>query len=296
MICFPNAKINVGLRILSKRSDGYHNLETLLYPIGLKDALEIIPAQTDDRGEGGTLETNREEAVETITTAGYRFYQTGVPLKGTAEENLVIKALQQVRERRRIPPIDIHLLKTIPSGAGLGGGSSDGAFMLRLLNDTFRLQFTEGELKRMAVTLGADAPFFIGNRPAVATGIGDQLEPVDLDLSRYFLLLVKPNIEVSTKAAYSMATPATPEVSIQEIVRQPISEWKQVLKNDFETPIFKRYPAIAQIKHQLYKMGALYASMSGSGSSVYAIFKEEPKEPEWKEPFKSYFTWCNRPL
>lgn len=148
----------------------------------------------------------------------------------------------------------------------------------------------------MAATLGADAPFFICNQPALATGIGDQLEPIDLNLSGYFLLLVKPDIEVSTKMAYSMVTPGAPEMSIREIVRQPVNEWKQALKNDFEPPIFKRYPAIARIKQQLYKMGALYASMSGSGSSVYAIFKEEPKEPGWKNTFKGYFTWCNRPL
>ncbi|MDI9606366.1 MAG: 4-(cytidine 5'-diphospho)-2-C-methyl-D-erythritol kinase [Bacteroidota bacterium] len=299
MICFPNAKINVGLHVLSKREDGYHNLETLLYPIGLKDALEIIPAQTGDTEQGKSMETIQVETMRAMgasTTKGYRLYQTGLPLKGAAEENLVIKALRQVKERREIPPIDIHLLKKIPSGAGLGGGSSDGAFMLRLLNDTFKLHFPEEELTRMAATLGADAPFFIGNRPALATGIGDQLEPIDLNLSGYFLLLVKPNIEISTIAAYSMVTPATPEVSIREIVRQPVSNWEKVLKNDFEPSIFKRYPAIARIKQRLYDMGALYASMSGSGSSVYAIFEEKLKEPAWRESFPDCFTWCSQPL
>ncbi len=288
MICFPNAKINVGLHVLSKRKDGYHDLETLLYPIGLRDALEIIPVQTGHSEQG--------MAMETVATVGYRLHQTGVPLRGKVEENLVIKALQQVKKRRSVPSIDIHLLKKIPSGAGLGGGSSDGAFMLRLLNNAFQLRFPEEELARMAVMLGADAPFFIGNRPALATGIGDQLELVDLDLSGYFLLLVKPNIEVSTKEAYSMVTPTMPEVSIGEIVRQPVSEWKWVLKNDFEPPIFKRYPAIARIKQRLYDMGALYASMSGSGSSVYAIFDEELKEPAWRESFQGCFTWCSWPL
>ncbi|MGI6573663.1 MAG: 4-(cytidine 5'-diphospho)-2-C-methyl-D-erythritol kinase [Fermentimonas sp.] len=296
MICFPNAKINVGLHVLSKRSDGYHSLETLLYPIGLKDALEIIPTHTDKTEQGEAMALIQEETVETVetvTTPGYRFYQTGVPLKGTAEENLVIRALQQVRERRSVPPIDIHLLKKIPSGAGLGGGSSDGAFMLRLLNETFQLQLSEEELTGMAASLGADAPFFINNRPALATGIGNRLEPIDLDLSGYFLLLVKPNIEVSTKKAYSMVIPSIPEASIRKIVRQPVSEWKRLLKNDFESPIFKRYPAIARIKQQLYEMGALYASMSGSGSSVYAIFEAEPKEPTWRKSFPGCFTWCN---
>lgn len=305
MICFPNAKINVGLHILSKRSDGYHNLETLLYPIGLKDALEIIPMQTRNIDQGKAVTMIQEETmdtvgtletVKTVTTTGYRLYQTGTPLKGATETNLVIKALQQVKERRSIPPIDIHLLKKIPSGAGLGGGSSDGAFMLRLLNDAFQLQFTEEELTRMAATLGTDAPFFIGNRPALATGIGDRLEPIDLNLSGYFLLLVKPDIEVSTKKAYTMVTPATPEMSIREIVCQPVSEWKRALKNDFEPPILKRYPTIARIKRQLYDMGALYASMSGSGSSVYALFEEEPREPGWRASFTDCFTWCNRSL
>ena len=292
MICFPNAKINVGLHILSKRKDGYHNLETLLYPIGLRDALEIIPTRTGntEQEQGKAMRSTQGESV---TTAEHRFYQTGLPLKGAVEENLVIKALQQVRERRSVPPIDIHLLKKIPSGAGLGGGSSDGAFMLRLLNDLFQLQFTEEELIQMAATLGADAPFFIVNRPVLATGIGDQLEPVNLDLSGYFLLLVKPNIEVSTTAAYSMITPSTPDVSIREIICQSVSEWKQTVKNDFEPYIFKKYPSIARIKKQLYDMGALYASMSGSGSSVYAIFEEEPK---WRESFQGCFTWCNNPL
>lgn len=296
MICFPNAKINVGLHVLSKRNDGYHNLETLLYPIGLKDALEIIPTSTGNAKQYGAIEANQEKTVNPVTSAPYRFFQTGLPLTGVAEGNLVIKALQQVKKRREIPPIDIHLLKKIPSGAGLGGGSSDGAFMLRLLNETFQLQFSEEELSRMAAMLGADVPFFIGNRPALATGIGDQLEPVDLDLSRYFLLLVKPNIEVSTKAAYAMVTPAVPEVSIREIIRQPVHEWRQALKNDFEPPVFKKYPAIARIKQQLYEMGALYASMSGSGSSVYALFEGEPKEPAWQESFPSCFTWCHQPL
>lgn len=293
MICFPNAKINVGLNVLSKREDGYHNLETLLYPIGLRDALEIIPTCNENTEQVSSMEANQEKTVNPVISAGYRFYQTGLPLTGTTEGSLVIKALQQAKERRNIPPIDIHLLKKIPAGAGLGGGSSDGAFMLRLLNNSFQLQFTEEELTRMAATLGADAPFFIGNRPALATGVGDQLEPIDLDLSGYFLLLVKPDIEVSTTVAYSMVTPATPEVSIREIVRQPVSEWKRVLKNDFEPPIFKRHPIIARIKQRLYDMGALYASMSGSGSSVYAIFGEKTEGTTWRESFPGCFTWCS---
>lgn len=269
MICFPNAKINLGLNIISKREDGYHNLETVFYPIDLSDALEIVPSES------------RESC---------RFYHTGIEIKGEAEDNLVIKALKFISNEMQIPPLDIHLLKKIPFGAGLGGGSSDAAFMLKLLNEKFDLKYSEMQLMHLATKLGADCTFFIKNRPAFASGIGDELEEIDLDLSDYFFVLVKPDIFVPTKDAYSMILPAKPDISLKEIIKKPVSEWKYLMKNDFETPIFKKYPEIEAIKQNLYNMGAIYASMSGSGSSVFGFFKEIP---EVENQFGNNFVWTN---
>ncbi len=280
MICFPNAKINIGLNIISRRKDGYHDLETLFYPIGLRDALEIVPV----KGLEATGKGNDKR---------YRLFQTGNPLTGATEENMVVKALNVIAEKRSIPPVDIHLLKKIPSGAGLGGGSSNAAFMLRLLNDTFHLDFNKEELAHMATSLGADCAFFIHNKPSLATGMGERLEPINLNLSRYFLLLVKPSIEVSTKEAYTMIKPKKPELPLKEIIKIPLQEWRRFIKNDFEPSIFKKYPEIFNIKEQLYEMGAIFALMSGSGSSVYGIFEEEPK---WQQQFQDHFTWSNKPL
>lgn len=274
MICFPNAKINLGLHVVSRRKDGYHNLETIFYPIGLKDALEIIPGEksTEDK----------------ISPPTFRFFQTGIPIEGIPENNLVIKALTLIGTEKKLPEIDIHLLKKIPFGAGLGGGSSDAAFMLRLLNETFNLGYSEEELRLRAARLGADCPFFIMNRPALAAGIGDQLEPIALDISNYQFLLVKPDIMVSTKEAYAMITPRQPELPLKEIIRRPPEEWRELLKNDFEPPVFKKFPEICKIKEQLYAMGAVYASMSGSGSSVFGLFENEP---DWQGKFGGHFVW-----
>lgn len=271
MICFPNAKINVGLNIVSKRPDGYHNLETVFYPIGLKDALEIVPS-------------------ESSKTESYRFFQTGIEIQGNTEDNLVIKALKLISEEKEIPPIDIHLLKKIPFGAGLGGGSSDAAFMLKLLNDTFSLGYSDRDLEQKAAKIGADCAFFIKNRPAFATGIGNELTEIELDLSDYFLVLVKPDVFVPTKDAYAMVTPKQPGISLKEIVKKPVSEWKGLMKNDFEPSVFKKYPEICNIKEQLYDLGAIYASLSGSGSSVFGLFE---KEVELKERFPHCFVWMN---
>lgn len=270
MICFPNAKINIGLHVVSRRNDGYHNLETVFYPIGLKDALEIVPTEDD----GGEMK--------------YRFFSTGIPIEGSPETNLVIKALNLIAAEKKLPEIDIHLLKKIPSGAGLGGGSSDAAFMLNLLNETFNLGYSKEELILRAARLGADCPFFIFNKPAFATGIGDKLEPIELDVSTYALLLVKPDIMVSTKEAYAMITPGKPELPLKEIIRKPPETWRELLKNDFEAPVFKKFPEICKIKTQLYEMGAVYASMSGSGSSVFGLFE---KEPDWHGKFDGHFVW-----
>lgn len=267
MICFPNAKINIGLHIVSCRPDGYHNLETVFYPIGLKDALEIIPAP------------------ETC------LFQTGIQINVQPENNLVAKALKLIAFEKKLPEMEIHLFKKIPSAAGLGGGSSDAAWMLKLLNETFNLSYTKEELMLRAARLGADCPFFILNQPAYATGIGDKLEPITFDISQYTLLLVKPDIMVSTKEAYAMVTPQKPDMPLKEIIRQPTETWRDLLKNDFELPVFKLFPEIGKIKQKMYEMGAVYASLSGSGSSVYGLFE---KVPDWKGSFQGLFVWCNK--
>jgi len=314
MICFPNAKINLGLHIISRREDGYHNIETVFYPIGLKEALEIVPTcpnvksaptspdvppAADDKdvrfANAGPYLTTRSAELggEPVLSPQYRFFQTGNVVHGNEGDNLVIKALKLISTVKLLPPIDIHLFKKIPLGAGLGGGSSDAAFMLRMLNDNFSLGYPDEELMHLATRLGADCPFFIHNRPAFATGIGDLLEPMELDLSSWFLLLVKPDVVVNTKEAYAMVTPRQPELSLKEIVTKPVMEWRELMKNDFETAVFKKYPQICRIKQQLYDLGAVYASMSGSGSSVYGLFQ---REPDLKEMFSDHFIWTNKEL
>lgn len=273
MICFPNAKINLGLNIVSQRNDGFHNLETIFYPINLKDGLEIINSESQEQ---------------------YQLFQTGIKIDGDPSSNIVIKALELVRNHSKvnIPNIDIHLLKKIPTGAGLGGGSSDAAFMLKLLNENYQIGLSNNELVELALQIGADCPFFLYNKPAFASGIGNQLEPIDLDLSGMYLLVVKPDVFISTKEAYSMITPKTPTLSLKDIVNRPLNEWKELMKNDFEDSIFKKYPQICKIKQQLYELGATYASMSGSGSSLYGIFN---KKPNFQKLFSNNFTWLSSP-
>lgn len=266
MICFPNAKINLGLNIVSKRPDGYHNIETVFYPIPVKDALEVVAAHTP------------------------AFSQTGIPVDAPAEKNLVIKALRLLEATYRVPPLKIHLLKAIPFGAGLGGGSADAAFMLKLVDRFARLGIPEEELEKLAGRLGADCPFFIRNRPVFATGTGNVFEPVDVSLSGYHLCLVKPDVAVSTPEAYARVTPAVPPASLKEIIRLPVSEWKEAMINDFEASVFPRFPQIRSLKDKLYEAGALYAAMSGSGSSVFGLFREATHFNE-QSLFPGCFVW-----
>lgn len=256
MICFPNAKINLGLNIVSKRPDGYHNLETIFYPIGIKDGLEIIEKDG----------LNQDE-----------FILEGIQVDGDANDNLVMKALRLMRQYYEFPFLEVHLLKKIPFGAGIGGGSADAAFMLRLINDMFHLNASKERLAELATKLGADCPFFIYNTPMYAEGIGEILEPVDLSLEGYRLVLVKPNVFVSTKDAFSKITPAKPKMNLKEIIQLPVEHWKGMMVNDFEESIFPLFPEIEIIKSKLYELGAVYASMSGSGASVYGVFKELPE-------------------
>jgi len=267
MLCYPNAKINIGLNVVEKRPDGYHNLETIFYPIPLTDALELVH------------NTNSSEP--------YTWGNSGILVDTSPENNICIKALHLVKEKYSIPPIQVHLHKMIPFGAGLGGGSADGAFMLALLNKEFELQMSDKELHTMATKLGADCPFFVNNKPAYATGIGDILEPVDLDLSGYHFVLIKPPIHISTPDAYSGVIPQTSNNSLRDLVQLPLEQWKHHIKNDFEKSVFEKLPEIGKLKMQLYDAGAIYASMSGSGSSLFGIFKEKPTI----ELDTKYFVW-----
>ena len=261
MITFPNAKINLGLNITAKRPDGYHNLETVFYPVPIEDALEI-------------------HVLNNSTDKKFSLHQAGMEITGDAEDNLVVKAYLLLDKEFNLPPVDIHLYKHIPSGAGLGGGSSDAAFMLKLLNERFELKLTDEKLEEYAATLGADCAYFIKNTPTYAEGIGNIFSPLSLSLKGYQILLVKPDIFVSTREAFSLVRPHEPEYSLKEIITHPVSEWKEQMVNDFEASAFPQYPVIGEIKEELYKNGAIYAAMSGSGSSVFGLFAPDITIPD----------------
>lgn len=260
MIAFPNIKINLGLSITEKRPDGYHNLETVFYPVALEDALEIRTSPNADRK--------------------FTLHQHGMEIAGNPEDNLVVKAYLLMDKEFHLPPIEIHLYKHIPSGAGLGGGSSDAAFMLKLLNDHYQLGVSEEQLEIYAATLGADCAFFIRNAPTFAEGIGNIFSPIPLSLKGYQILIIKPDVFVSTREAFANIHPHHPEYSIKEAIKRPANEWKEILINDFEDSVFPQHPVIGEIKAELYRQEAVYASMSGSGSSVYGLFEPEGTLPE----------------
>lgn len=264
MITFPCAKINLGLNIISERNDGYHNIETIFYPIPLTDVLEI-----------NSMSENFPSAYPCDLKI------TGNNIECDEHQNLVIKAYNLITKDFNIPHVHAHLYKRIPSKAGLGGGSSDGAFMIRLLNERYRLNIKNSEMERYATILGADCAFFITAEPSFGTSIGNELAPVDSlkkNLNGYHIVIVKPSIEVSTKEAYRKIIPKKPIKSCREIVHQPINTWKEELTNDFETPVFNTYPELKSIKEKLYNLGASYAQMSGSGSSIFGIFIKDPKD------------------
>jgi 4-diphosphocytidyl-2-C-methyl-D-erythritol kinase len=249
MVLFPNCKINLGLHITGKRPDGFHELETVFYPVPLKDILEVV------------------------TSTDLQFDATGLSIPGNPDNNLCLKAYHLLKEDYpSLPLIHMHLYKKIPMGAGLGGGSADGAFALRLLNEKYQLNISTEKLIDYAAKLGSDCPFFILNKACYATGRGEQLSPIELDLSDYRFVIVHPGIHINTKWAFEQIQPGLPSRSIKEIVQLPIQDWKHYLSNDFELPIMQYYPAIEAIKLALYKDGALYASMSGSGSAVFGIY------------------------
>lgn len=265
MITFPNAKINIGLNIINRRSDGYHNIETIFYPISIKDALEVI--ESDE----------------------LRFTSTGITVPGNAGDNLCLKAYHLISQDVHIPPVHIHLHKHIPIGAGLGGGSADAAFLIKLLNDKFTLELNIEQMEAYAMQLGADCAFFIRNEPTFAFEVGDVFKDIKLNLTRYFTVLVMPALQVSTTEAYQNIKPQTTNQSLEELIKLPIEQWKGQIKNDFEIPVFEKHPTIKVIKEILYACGAVYASMSGSGASVYGIFKNKVDLTELEKDYQVYY-------
>lgn len=257
MIIFPNAKINLGLRVTAKRADGYHNLDTVFYPLPLFDVLEVI-----------SLGNNASDEIS-ITISGKK-------VVGNIQSNLIYKAYQLLKkDYPELPSITVHLHKHIPMGAGMGGGSSDGTFMLKLLNEKFNLNITNENLAAYALQLGSDCPFFIFNKPCYAVSRGEILEPLELELSDKKWVLICPGIHVSTAAAFADIKIQEHITPSSEILKMPIHEWKQLLKNDFETTVFKQHPILEEIKEQLYQAGALYASLTGTGSTVYGLYDKE---------------------
>ena len=271
MLLYPNSKINLGLNVVEKRPDGYHNLETVFYPIHLQDALEIHEWENPEEGKD------------------YQLKVSGTILDGSPEDNLVVRAYRILKRDfpDKMKPVRIFLYKHVPTGAGLGGGSADAAFMLKAMNERFELGLSVSELQKYASLLGADCAFFIEGKPVFAEGIGNLFSDVEVSLKGKTLILVKPDVFVSTKDAYRFVEPHRPEKSLKELLAAPIETWKDTVVNDFEQSVFPKYPEIAAIKDRLYDLGAIYASMSGSGASVFGIF-DEPIE-HIDEIFSGYF-------
>jgi len=272
MICFPNAKINIGLNIIEKRTDGFHNIESIFYPTGFCDVLEIIE--------------NRAEEEKIV------FTNTGIQIKGKIKDNLCIKAYYLLAEEYNIPSVKIHLHKLIPFESGLGGGSADAAFTLKCLNSIFNLNISNEKLFNYAMRIGSDCGFFIENKPAYVEGRGELLNNIDLNLSKYYLVILNPSIHINTKEAYSKVTPEIPAISLIKYCNTPVTEWNQYIKNDFENYVFVKHPGIKECRDLLYKNGAIYASMTGSGSAVYGIFSKKINISNTK--LSRYFIWCGK--
>ncbi|MBL7924309.1 MAG: 4-(cytidine 5'-diphospho)-2-C-methyl-D-erythritol kinase [Bacteroidia bacterium] len=268
MIVFPHCKVNLGLNITEKRSDGYHNLESVFLPVPWTDALEMVRSDKQ----------------------GLTFHSSGLLIPGDSSNNLVIKAYNLLAQNYQVPGLAVHLHKVIPMGAGLGGGSSDGAFALHLINELAGLQLNKSELAAYAVRLGSDCPFFLNREAMMAGGRGEILEPFPLDLKNWYMLIVMPPVSVGTAEAYSWIKPKPPRVPLRSVLLQDPAEWKDALVNDFEEPVMARYPVIGEMKEQLYRQGAVYASMSGSGAAVFGLFRNEPDRNRWKD----FTSWSGR--
>ena len=268
MIRFPNAKINLGLSIVSKRADGYHNLETVFYPVNICDVLEVLPNKTGD----------------------IVLHASGLEVTASVEDNLLVKAYRLLQQHYPIGGVDVYFRKQIPFGAGMGGGSADASFLLLLLRDLFLPEVTDDRLAELALTIGADCPFFIYNRPVYAQGKGELFTHIGFSLKDYQLVVVKPEVHVSTKDAFSKVVPTTPALSVAEVVAtMPVSQWKGKLHNDFEASVFAIHPVLREIKDRLYESGALYAAMSGSGSALFGIFPQEARLRA--EDYPNCFFW-----
>lgn len=272
MIVFPNAKINIGLNIVARREDGFHNIETVFFPVkGLCDILEIVSSP------------KQEKPVV--------FTQTGLNLNEPDENNLCVKAYHLLNSYTELPPVSIHLHKQIPFGAGLGGGSSDGAHTLVALNNLSNKPLSQERLLELALKLGSDCPFFIHNSPCYATGRGEELVPLDIDLKDFHILLINPGLHINTGKAYTLSKPKPSIHKLPDSITKEPKLWRDIISNDFEKVVFDLYPEIGAIKNELYKMGAIYSAMSGSGSTVFGIFKEKPK---YDLLFSNYFTFYQK--
>jgi 4-diphosphocytidyl-2-C-methyl-D-erythritol kinase len=268
MIAFPNAKVNLGLYITEKRADGFHNIETIFLPIPkLCDILEVLPMPLQE--------------------TPFLFSQTGLKVDGDESDNLCVKSYNLISQHIKLPSVAIHLHKQIPMGAGLGGGSADGAFALSMLNQLAEKPLPERELAKLALELGSDCPFFLKNTICFGGSRGEELELIDIKMSGYHLLLVNPNIHVNTGLTYRQTTPSPAPFNLKQISEVPIDKWKNLVTNDFEKVVFPTHPEIESIKTELYSIGAVYSSMSGSGSTVFGVFKRKPETPS---RFKDFFT------
>lgn len=260
MISYPNAKINLGLNVVRKRDDGYHDIESVFYPVPWRDILEIVPERV---GKGKV----------TFTSSGINIPSDGKP-------NLCERVYQLMHDEFGLFSVKIHLHKIVPIGAGLGGGSADAAFVATMLNEMFELELSAEKLEDIVSRVGSDCPFFIRNKPAFVTGRGEILEPFDIDLSGLWLMLINPNIHIGTKEAYAGIRASQPKTSLKKLVLKGISEWKASVSNDFEASVFPQYPILPEINQQLYAMGAIYAAMTGSGSTLFGLFEKEPNRLE----------------
>lgn len=275
MITFPIAKINLGLNVVERRSDGYHNLETVFYPVNITDALELTIMNP-----------------QFPTSVDCDIKVTNLNVEGDEQHNLVVRAYQLLKQDfHQLPRVHAHLFKSIPTQAGMGGGSSDSAYTIRLLNDMFTLGLTTQQMIDYAARLGADCPFFILSHPVYAEGIGDRMQPISLNLSDFFIVIVRPDIPVSTREAFSLITPKRPARSCRDIVMQPVETWRDELTNDFEQSVFALHPEIGAIKEHLYQLGAVYAAMSGSGSAIFGLFRHEVNI---EVHYPDAFTYCGR--
>ena len=276
MVTHPIAKINLGLNVVERRPDGYHNLETVFYPIPIQDVLEVNPQQPSYDSQQPTPDCD-------LTV-------TGIDILGDVQQNLVVRAYQLLKhDYPTLPRVTARLDKVIPTQAGMGGGSSDCAYMIRLLNELFRLGLTDNAMIAYTARLGADCAFFIKSTPCYAEGIGERLEPISLDLSAWHIGIVRPDIPVPTRDAFRLIRPHRPQWPCREVVKEPVETWRGRLVNDFEESVFALYPAIGRVKEQLYEMGATYAAMSGSGSALFGLFRESPSH--LSQTFPNMFTY-----